>query len=54
MLTRMFSAKTEQVIQGFGGTQPLELKLGIELLSEQCQACYKAFHAFQNWCKSRR
>lgn len=47
MVTRMVDVKTKQVSYGFGGTGPLTLKLVVELLEEQCQACYKAFEAFR-------
>ena len=47
MVTRNVDAKTEQVSYEFGGTEPLTLKLVVELLEGQCQACYKAFESFQ-------
>lgn len=47
MVTRNVDAKTKQVSYGFGGAEPLTLKLVVELLEEQCQYCYKAFEAFQ-------
>jgi hypothetical protein len=47
IVTRHVDAKTKQVSYGFGGTEPLTLKLVVELLEEQCQASYTAFEAFQ-------
>lgn len=47
MVTRKVDAKSEHVSYGFGGTEPLTLKLVVELLEEQCQCCYQAFEAFQ-------
>lgn len=47
MVTRVVNNKTKQVSYRFGGTEPLTLKVVVELLEEQCQACYKAFEAFQ-------
>lgn len=47
MVTRKVNATTKQVSYGFGGTEPLTLKLVVELLEEQCQTCYKAFESFQ-------
>ena len=47
IVTRHVDAETEQVMYGFGGNEPLTLRLVVELLEEQCQRCYKAFGAFQ-------
>ncbi|RYF49591.1 MAG: integrase [Cytophagaceae bacterium] len=47
MVTRNVNAKTKGVSYGFGGTEPLTLKLVVELLEEQCENCYTAFEAFQ-------
>jgi hypothetical protein len=53
MVTRMVNDKTKQVSYGFGGTEPLTLKLVVELLEEQCQACYTAFEAFRKLVKEQ-
>jgi hypothetical protein len=47
MVTRNVDAQTKQVSYEFGGTEPLTLKLVVELLEGQCQNCYRAFEAFQ-------
>ncbi|MCG9124863.1 hypothetical protein LH460_09275 [Laribacter hongkongensis] len=47
IVTRKVDAKSKQVSYEFGGTEPLTLKLVVELLEEQCQHCYKAFESFQ-------
>ncbi|MDR6453453.1 hypothetical protein [Variovorax paradoxus] len=47
IVTRKVDVETNRVSYGFGGTEPLTLKLIVELLEEECQHCYKAFQAFQ-------
>lgn len=46
-VTRYVNAKTKEVSYGFGHTEPLTLKLVVELLERECQNCYVAFEAFQ-------
>ena len=45
-VTRHVDPDTKRVSYGFGGMQPLSLKLVGELLEQQCDRCYKAFEAF--------
>lgn len=46
-VTRQIDPATKSVSYGFGGTEPLTLKLVVESLEQQCKYCYAAFEAFQ-------
>jgi hypothetical protein len=46
-ITRQVDAQTKKVSYSFGGIPPLALEIVAELLSDQCNRCYRAFEAFE-------
>jgi len=46
-VTRQIDPATKSVSYGFGGMEPLTLKLVVQLLEQQCKHCYAAFETFQ-------